>query len=326
MNKSKLFAACLLAALAACDPQVGPGRWDNPLDPDGSNSHPPTVTLNDTAIRNPIGGRITVHATSLNSTIASVRWGRDDTLLASTDTVLPTDGWKDGWHALSAQAVDANGLSSRIAQSGVWIGNRLPAFQGAYDRIVSASSPAFLSLAAYDPDGTIASVAWDTVPDRYAFDSRDFPVNGTAGTRKHIYAKAVDNDGATVTEDFSLLFAAPPVVRTAPDLENSAIGTSLGSGASWTVSLSSSELPILVGAGIPGIPDASLEVVVKEGGNTYPCVPSFHAFTSGVLIPDEQRFECFVAASDSPSRSLVAQVVSPFGDTARTSLSVTIQR
>jgi len=326
MNKPKLIAAGLLVALAACDPQIGPGRWDNPLDPDGSNCHPPTVALNDTAIRTPLGGRITAHATSLNSTITSVRWIRDDTLLAITDTFLPTDGWNTGWHALSAQALDANGLSSRIAQIGVWIGNRLPALQGAYDRIASASSPAFISLAAADPDGSIASVAWDTVPDRYAFDSRDVSIDGTAGTRRHIYAKAVDNDGATVTENFSVLFAAPPVVRAAPDLENNAIGTFFGSGASWTIALSSSELPILVGAGIPGIPNASLKVVVKEGSRTYPCAASSHTFTNDALIQDEQRFACSVEASDSPSRSLVAQVASTYGDTARTSLSVTVLR
>lgn len=326
MNKSKLLAASLLSVLAACDPQVGPGRWDNPLDPDGADYHPPTISLSDTAIRNARGSRITVHASSQNSTISSVRWIRNDTLLPTTDTLLSTDGWNDGWHALSAQAVDANGLSSRVAQIGVWIGNRLPELHASYSPVVSAHAPTEVRLSANDPDGTIASVSWDTVPDRYAFGSRDFELSGSAGSRKSIYAKAMDNDGATVTAEFSVLFAAAPVVRAAPDLESSAIGTSFGSGASWTVALKYSALPILIGAGIPGIPDASLEVVVKEGDITYPCTSSSHSFLDGILIQDEQRFECVLYATDSPSRSLVAQVVSPYGDTATVALSVTVQR
>jgi len=326
MNKPKLITAGLLALVAGCDQDVGPGRWDNPLDPEGSNYAPPNVVLNDTAIRNPTGGRITAHAASRNSTIASVRWIRNDTLLAGTDTSLPTDGWNDGWHSLSAQVQDANGLSSRIARIGIWIGNRLPELRASYSPVVSAHAAATINLSADDPDGTIASIAWDTVPDRYAFGSREFELRGSAGTRKSIYAKAVDNDGATVTENLSVLFAAPPVVRAAPDLESSALVSASGSGGSWTAHLTSSVLPILVGAGTPGLPDASLEVVVKEGSSTYPCISSSHSFLSGFLIQDEQRFECSLEVTDSPSRSLVAQVVSPYGDTTTSALFLTIQR
>jgi len=326
MNKPVLLAASLLATLAACDPDVGPGRWDNPLDPEGSNYHPPTVSLKDTSLRQASGGKILAHATSRNSTIASVRWIRNDTLLANTDTILSTDGWKDGCYRLSAQAVDAMGLAGQAVQITVWIGNRLPELHASYSPVASSHAATVVSLSASDPDGSIASIAWDTVPDRYAFLTSRFPLAGAAGSSRTVYWKAVDNDGAATIESFSVLFAAPPAVRIAPDLENSSIGTSFGSGASWTVYLTSTVLPLLVGAGIPGIPSASLEVVVKEGANTYPCVASSRAFPGGPIVQDEQRFACSLDAPGTNPRSLVAQVVSPYGDTTRTSLLVTIQR
>ena len=65
---------------------------------------------------------------------------------------------------------------------------------------------------------------------------------------------------------------------------------------------------------------------MKEGSKTYPCVASSHAFNGGITIQDEQRFECPVEASGTSSRSLIAQVVSTYGDTTRSSLYVTIQR
>ena len=329
MNKPVLLASFLLVLLAACDPDVGPGRWDNPLDPEGSNYHPPTVSLNDTTIRNAIAGRITAHASSRNSTIASVRWIRNDTLLANTDTILSTDGWADGWYLLSAQAVDANGLASPIAKIGFWVGNQLPEFQGAYERFVSPGTSAFISLLPYDPDGTIISVAWDTVPDRYSFGTQDISFSAPPGSRKHIYAKAVDNDGGVAEVIFSVYFTSPPAVRMAIDVQDGSVVSSYGSSGTSSVRLNSNSLPILIGAGSPDFtPQSLLHVTLVDDNSHYSCSPTTDDFVSGTPVPNENRYLCDIDTRTwtSSPRTLRAQATTYNGDTASTSLDVNILR
>jgi hypothetical protein len=329
MHKSKLITAGLLALMAGCDQDVGPGRWDNSLDPDGSNFHPPSISLNDTVIRNSIDGQITAHATSRNSSIASVRWVRNDTLLADTDTILSTKGWTDGWYWLSAQAMDANGLASSVAKIGLWVGNRLPVFPGAYDHFAYPDTPDFISLSAFDPDGTIISVAWDTVPDRYSFGTQDFSVSGPPGSRKYIYAKAVDNDGGAAEVMFSVYFTSPPAVRMAIDVQDGSVVSSYGSSGTSSVRLNSNSLPILIGAGSPDFTDQSLlQVTLGDGDYIYGCNPTTDDFLSGTPVANEHRFLCYVDPSTwtSSSRTLIAQAVTFYGDTASASLNVTILR
>ncbi len=293
--KSSLLVANILLCLSGCEWGVGSGNWYNPHDPDGTNYHPPIINLSDTAIHDTAKGYLHAHATSTVSHIARISWILDGTPLATTDSILPTAGWSLGSHTVSISATDATNLEGPTKTIKVWIGNQPPALQTVPSRRVAADRPAITQLLASDADGTITSVTWDTIPDRYSIESNsvDLPPLPDGGTR-NFYWRATDNEGATTQADFQLTYVPAPTITMKPNR----FASNVNGGSFTTLKLEpGSPFPVLVVIDIPGFADEPLSLVVSEGSNNLTCVSTSSTYAEVLGMPSGRTFNCTGAAT-----------------------------
>lgn len=321
-----LFALAA-STFTACEYGVGPGTWNNPLDPDGTNYHPPVSRLADTAIHDGATGFVYARVSSPVSSIVRVDWTLDGVTLPIHDSILSTANWSPGSHSLSLKAVDAQGLAGPTRSVRVWIGNQAPFLQEVPFRRVASSDPASVVLSASDVDGGIASIAWDTVPDRYSImtNSVNLPAMPDGGIRT-IRWRATDNEGASSSAEFQIAFVPPPRISIEADWRTIGNGTSLN--GTWNIQSSTGKIDVVVEVDVPGFDDEGLSVEAFVDGSKLSCAPQTYHNPSNVDIG--KHYICTESAPAKPLseghflvRQYSASVTDPFGRKSQAEFSVT---
>lgn len=236
-----LSITLFLALLSGCETGLPEGEWDNPHDPTGTAYHPPILGLRDTAIRDGETGVLQSFVRPQIASLESCRWTLDGEPLESRDCSIPTRGWKDGSHVVTLVATDVRGVASPRASANVWIGNQPPRLEEIDDWRVGASATVSKTLGAQDPDGSIAEISWDTVPERYSILSDLLhlgPLPG--GGSRTVHWRARDDDGAVTTSSFVVGFVAAPTPDVRMTMNSS--GVLHDSKWSYTVNMSMSEV------------------------------------------------------------------------------------
>lgn len=266
--------ATVSLVLGGCLEIAREGDWNNPFDPGGANFHPPTIGLGDTAIRDAATGVLQAGAQSPVATIERCAWTVDGAGQDSAGCTLPTAGWSPGNHVVTISATDATGLASPIQTVNVWIGNQPPRLDPIADWRVGSSATVWKDLVARDLDGTIASVSWDTVPDRYSIVSESVHLDPLpAGGVRTVHWRAQDNDGDVSSSSFTVGFVPAPK----PEISMSGNGTGMMNGSEWYWKVSIPETGIFsfqVSVDPSGFPDEPFTVVASGGGGG---IPSLHA-------------------------------------------------
>jgi YD repeat-containing protein len=187
---------------------------------------PPAASFTASADPVPTGTAITFTSTSTDSdgSVASQAWDLDDdgAFDDGTGATASRSFTKAGSYTVRLKATDNRGASSTASRT-VSVTNRPPtAAFGSAPAAPSTGDPVTFTSSSEDPDGTIASQAWDLDNDGN-FD------NGTAATASRTFAKAgtytvglkvVDDNGgsATTTRQVSVGNRAPTAAfGAAPD-------------------------------------------------------------------------------------------------------------
>jgi len=294
------------------------GDWNNPFDPAGTNYHPPTIGLGDTAIRDGASGVVLADARSPVSTIARCDWTLDGIAQASAACSLPTAGWSPGNHVVTISATDATGLAGPTSTVNVWIGNQPPRLEPIADARVAASAGVWRELAATDPDGTTASVSWDTVPGRYSIVSESVHLDPhPEGGIRTVYWRARDDEGDVSASSFTVGFvpAPEPAIR----MHYNGTGTMVGSEWHWSISMRDKavfEVEVEVPT-IPGFPDEPITLSVSSVAGDLPC----RRWNS--LLSGPESFTCAEKSVTSWSNSqIVALATNRYGESSQTSIQV----
>lgn len=303
-------------ALVACEYGVGPGRWDNPFDPEGTNYHPPTVGIQDTAIHDGESGILHARASSTVSTIARIEWTLDGNILPTDDSAISTGEWSPGMHAVIARATDARGLAGPAKRVDVWIGNKPPSLEPVDEVRIPSNQTFVRQLSATDPDGTIGSILWDTIPDRFSIESNGIElVPLTSGGWRIVHWKAIDNEGAQSVASFRVGFVPPPKIAVQPDISSVGVFSATGFNNSWDLRVAEgTKVDLMVSVEIEGFPDETLRV--ESGGKS--CEPEYNDHS--VWFPSTNYSRYFRCTSGS----FGATVSDRFGRSASAATTVRI--
>ena len=199
-----LVMLCGGVAILSCQYEKD-ATWSNPLDPNGSNWHPPTVSLRDTMFTNSPTGMIPSKAYSANSSVVEVLWKMNGVAQSSRSLGLPTTGWALGTYTVIAKAVDANGNTGAPDTATVTLlANQAPQLIAASDTVVERDL--VRQLWATDADGSAVQFLWGTVAGSWN-DSSTSGLLTLAGLPHGVHAvywAARDDSGAFATGSFKL--------------------------------------------------------------------------------------------------------------------------
>lgn len=171
----------------------------------------------------------TLSATTPDGNIIQYFWGlaagqRRDSSATGTLSLkgLPTGSFTVTWGALDDYGAVTTGAFRLVVTEG----NQPPVLVKLRDTVLSASKTLSVELSATDPDGTIASYAWDTAATgfRYVTTGAISLATSEGGVRK-VRWQAMDSQGGVSADTFTATFVPAPVI------DSLKVGTSL---TNWT--------------------------------------------------------------------------------------------
>lgn len=215
MRKIAILWCCAL--IVSCVKLGDEKTWDNAFDENGSNHHPPVITVNDSDIVViSINDDISVTGTDANGVIVKYIWALDGTNFKDTtnDQTIQTSFSQLGSYPVVVKAIDNDGIPSKDKEFLVIVELFAPKVTAVDDKVVSQTDTAEITVKAEDTNenGTIEMYYWDRNGD--GWDDSTTSTNKSfahpSGGLLNLVWGARDDDGIISTDTFTIRFNRPP--------------------------------------------------------------------------------------------------------------------
>ncbi len=209
---------CILGSLFVfCAVHDESKEWDNPLDPNGIDYYPPTVTaMDDRAISINDTIQITAQGSDKNGTIEKYLWALDGVNFDNTtsDNFINAAFPNSGVMSVSVKVIDNDGLVSDADTTTITVTLDAPLITPVNDTIVSQRDTVTIHVTAIDTNsnGTIEKYYWDKNADGWddSTDAAQYYFSQPEGGGFTVVWGARDDDHNISTDTFTLRFNRVP--------------------------------------------------------------------------------------------------------------------